>query len=379
MKYLFLPLVAGRESRIEKQVCPRNSYLLYLYVQQLTYRYSDMGRMSIVTRKRVVILWRSGYSLRDIQRRLREEETEVTLRSLQRLRHKFQRFHTVNDLAKRRKPRLLTKEMMNTIEQSLKSDDELTARKLKAKLAEEFHSLPNVSLATIKRCRKELGWVCTRPHYCQLIREANKEKRKKWYKIQLDNNEQFQNVVFTDECTVQLDHHGRLCFRKQKQSRSLKQRPKHPAKVHIWGGISMRGATRLVMFTGIMNAIKYGQILETGLVPFLRTCFPDGARLQQDNDPKHSSKYINRLFKFHNVYWWRTPPESPDLNPIENCWGSLKQYLRTSYKPTNLEELMDGIERFWLSLTPAICRKYIEHLHKVMPKVIEVNGNPSGY
>ena len=379
MKYLFLQLVAGRESRIEKQVCPRNSYLLYLYVQQLTYRYSDMGRMSIVTRKRVVILWRSGYSLRDIQRRLREEETEVTLRSLQRLRHKFQRFHTVNDLAKRRKPRLLTKEMMNTIEQSLKSDDELTARKLKAKLAEEFHSLPNVSLATIKRCRKELGWVCTRPHYCQLIREANKEKRKKWCKIQLDNNEQFQNVVFTDECTVQLDHHGRLCFRKQKQPRSLKQRPKHPAKVHIWGGISMRGATRLVMFTGIMNAIKYGQILETGLVPFLRTCFPDGARLQQDNDPKHSSKYINRLFKFHNVYWWRTPPESPDLNPIENCWGSLKQYLRTSYKPKNLEELMDGIERFWLSLTPAICRKYIEHLHKVMPKVIEVNGNPSGY
>ena len=141
----------------------------------------------------------------------------------------------------------------------------------------------------------------------------------------------------------------------------------------------MRGATRLVMFTGIMNAIKYGQILETGLVPFLRTCFPDDARLQQDNDPKHSSKYINRLFNFHNVYWWRTPPESPDLNPIENCWGSLKQYLRTSYKPTNLEELMDGIERFWLSLTPAICRKYIEHLHKVMPKVIEVNGNPSGY
>ena len=22
---------------------------------------------------------------------------------------------------------------------------------------------------------------------------------------------------------------------------------------------------------------------------------------------------------------------------------------------------------------------YVEHLHKVMPKVIEVNGNPSGY
>ena len=104
----------------------------------ITYRYSDMGRMSIVTRKKVILLWRSGYSLQDIRRRLREEETEVTLHSLQCLRLKFQSFHTINDLAKRRKPRLLIKEMMNTIEQSLKSDDELTARKLKAKLAGEF-------------------------------------------------------------------------------------------------------------------------------------------------------------------------------------------------------------------------------------------------
>ena len=172
--------------------------------------------------KKVILLWCSGYLLREIQQRLREEETEVTLRSLQRLRRKFQTFHTVHDLAKTRKPRLLTKEMMNATEESLKSDDELTARKLKTKLAGEFPNLPNISLATIKRCRKELGWVCTRPHYCQLIREANKEKKRRWCKIQFDNKERFENVVFTDECTVQLDHHGRLCFRKQKQPRALK-------------------------------------------------------------------------------------------------------------------------------------------------------------
>ena len=32
-----------------------------------------------------------------------------------------------------------------------------------------------------------------------------------------------------------------------------------------------RGATRLVIFTGNMNAIKYGKIIETGLVPFVKT------------------------------------------------------------------------------------------------------------
>ena len=251
-----------------------------------------MGCMNIAVRKKVIVLWSFGYSLKEIQRRLREEETEVTLRSLQRLCHKFESFHTVHDLAKTRKSKLVMKEMMNAIEQSLKNDDELTARKLRTKLAGDFPNLPNISLAKIKRCRKELGWVCTHPHYRQLIREANKEKRREWCKIQLDNKERLENEVFTDECTVQLDHHGRLCFCKQKQPRVLKQHPMHLAKVHIWGGISIRRATRLVMFTSNMNAVKYGQILETGLVPFIRAWFPDGAHLQQDNDPKHSSKYV---------------------------------------------------------------------------------------
>ena len=57
----------------------------------------------------------------------------------------------------------------------------------------------------------------------------------------------------------------------------------------------MRGATRLIMFKGNMNAITYGKIVEAGLVLFLKAVFPDGHRLQQDNDPKHRSKYIKRL------------------------------------------------------------------------------------
>lgn len=57
----------------------------------------------------------------------------------------------------------------------------------------------------------------------------------------------------------------------------------------------------------------------------------------------------------------------------------MKQYLRTMYKPRNLEELKAGIERFWISLTPDKCKRYINHLQKVMRKIVEVNGDPSGY
>ena len=94
-----------------------------------------------------------------------------------------------------------------------------------------------VSLDTIKRARREIGWVNTRPHYCQLIRDVNKVKRKEWCEEQLANKEKFKNVIFCDECTVQLEHHGRLCFRRRLQPRRLKGRSKHPAKIHIWGDI----------------------------------------------------------------------------------------------------------------------------------------------
>ena len=56
----------------------------------------------------------------------------------------------------------------------------------------------------------------------------------------MDANEQFDNVIFSDECTVQLDHHARLCFCKEREKRALKQQAKHPVKVHIWG-VSLRG------------------------------------------------------------------------------------------------------------------------------------------
>ena len=333
-----------------------------------------MARLSIANRKRVIILRRLGYSITDIQRNLKEEDVVITVRSLQRLCRKFKDKHTIQDLPRSCKTRKLSPEMVALLDDMLSDNDETTARQIHSHICENFTDL-DVSLATVRRVRKENGWVSTRPHYCQLIREVNKVKRTQWCQQQIDNKETFSNVVFTDECTVQLDHHGRICFRKKGKPRALKQRPKHPVKVHIWGGISNKGATR-VIFTGIMNAPRYAKILEESLVPFLRKYFPEGHRLQQDNDPKHCSKYIQAFFERNNIIWWKTPAESPDLNPIENVWGSLKQFLRSTY---NLNELRAGIEQFWFTLTPTVCSEYIRHLQKVMPKVIEVGGNPSGF
>ena len=237
----------------------------------------------------------------------------------------------------------------------------------------EFPDL-SVSLGTIKRARYELGWVVSNPKYCQLIRDANKENRIEWCKKMIEDAEQFGDVIFTDESSVMLDRHRRKCYCKKCEPRKLKARPKHPVKVHIWGGISKRGATSVAIFTGIMTATRYTKILDAALLPFVQDVFPSGYRFQQDNDPKHCARFTRDYFASNNVNWWPTPPESPDLNPIENVWGSLKEFLRNKYKPKNLDDLKKGIFQFWKTLTPSVCSRYIGHLHRVIPAVIEQNG-----
>ena len=51
-------------------------------------------------------------------------------------------------------------------------------------------------------------------------------------------------------------------------------RPKHPVKIHVWAGISWRGASGTIIFDGIMIAELYVRILEVALSPSAQTLYP---------------------------------------------------------------------------------------------------------
>ena len=150
----------------------------------------------------------------------------------------------------------------------------------------------NFSIRTVKRARYNIGWRKPGPRYCQIVREANRVKQLEFAIKCLEENEKFENVVFTDESSIWLTRHSKLCFRKIDQPGKMKPTSNHPFKVHVWAGISTKGATPILIFGGIMDRFFYvEEILCNTLQPFLSSTFPDNNfRFQQDNDPKHSSK-----------------------------------------------------------------------------------------
>ena len=193
----------------------------------------------------------------------------------------------------------------------MRKDGETTATQLSEILRQNCIS---ISLCTVLRCREQLGWTFRGSAYCQLIRNVNKQKRLEWALANRWNS--FEDVIFSDETSIQIETHRKRCYRKKGEAPKPKPRPKHPVKVHVWGGISMRGATTLFVFSGIMKAKFYTHILELSLIPFIQEVYSDGHKFMQDNDPKHCSRLARQFYEDNHINWWPTPPESPNLNRI---------------------------------------------------------------
>ena len=115
-----------------------------------------------------------------------------------------------------------------------------------------------------------------------------------------------------------------------------------------------------------MDRFLFTEILDRTFVPFIEKEFPDSHRFMQDNDPKHTSIYARDFIIENGINWWKTPAESPDLNPIENLWHELKEFSRREVKPRTKQELIDGILKFWEIVSIEKCNRYINHLDKVI-------------
>ena len=175
--------------------------------------YSDYVKL------RILFYYRKGHKAPTIYKRLRSEGLECTRESIHRFLKRYEIYRSIHRKPGSGRLSSITAVIKALVEQQMQTDDKTTAYQLHKLLTSLGYK---VSVRTVLRCRKALGWTFRGSAYCQLIRDVNKVKRLTCVRENL--NDTFDDVIWTDECTVQMESHRRFCCRKIGQPPKPKSR-----------------------------------------------------------------------------------------------------------------------------------------------------------
>ncbi|CAG2242661.1 unnamed protein product [Mytilus edulis] len=341
-----------------------------------------MGRVDDKIKQEIAVLRKSGNTIQAITGILRTRGHNISRHSVRYWLRAYDRGFIselgVHVQPKQRTFRKVSERDAELIKELIKSDFSMSSKQIhKALLADGA----NLSLSLTKIAIDAAGFTHSRPRYGQMVRRANRPKRVDFCQHLIDENDDFADIIFSDESSIQTFQNKTNYYREKDSAPMVHGKPKHPLKVHVWGAISRRGPSKLTIFEDIMEKEFFtNSILRDNLLSYVRVKFPDGHRFQQDNDPKHKSKMAKEFMNDNGINWWDIwPSESPDLNPIEMVWNQMKRHV-ARVDPKTKEELVDTLQTFWCEkMTVEQCNMYIDHIYKVAPVCVLMNGAATGH
>ena len=163
---------------------------------------------STYKKQRIIDLSQMGHKAPTICKLLLKENLTCTRKCV----HAFLKHYELSNTIERKPgsggPSKITREVKEIVQHQMCLDDETTAHQLYRVLQNHGY---RIHRRAILRCRTSLGWTFRGSAYCQLIRDVNKQKRLDW--TQLNMGDAFDDVIWTDETSIQLESHRRFCCR----------------------------------------------------------------------------------------------------------------------------------------------------------------------
>ena len=234
---------------------------------------------------------------------------------------------------------------------------------------------------TIRNRLKEFGvksYVCAKK---TLLDQRRKTLRLRFCQG-MQYFESWNRTIFVDESHFVSTRRGPKRILRERGARYAQENLNHintspRYTVSVFGMITWFGFGPLIRIIGTNDSVQYCDIL-TRCLPFIQFKFPhDDYFFTQDNVPIHVSNYTLSFIRdnFRGTIIDH-PPFSPDLNPIENVWGTIKEYLKFTSKPNSSDKLFDQVLSQWNQLKNNYA--YIQSLYSSMPNRIATCLNQSG-
>jgi transposase len=280
--------------------------------------------------------------------------------------NRFYKTGTIINIKQTGRKRKTTKEQDNKIVDEIKNNEKLKSNDL-LEIIENY----NISKRTICRRLSENGFVYGNYSKKSFLTEKHKLIRLNWAKEHIDFD--WTKVIFSDEMSIWKDRCTDKCWY-IKGNQKIKETLKHPIKVHIWGCITLGGFESYYLFKDNLNSDKYMEILFEHLVPI----YVNNFIFQQDNSPIHTSKKIKDFLDKSKIKTLKFPPNSPDLNPIENVWHLIKHYMSKITNLTN-ENFEEKINECCKKIDYSNIHNIVSSMHIRIQKIIRSNGNHIDY
>lgn len=281
------------------------------------------------------------------------------------------------------RPRSLTEHDERFIVREIKKNPRTSAPKLASELERRGTKVCN---NTVRNTFKKFGYNGRVARKKFWVSKTNRQKRLDFAKDHRLKKEDFWNqVIFSDESKYNIfgSDGRRTVWRKKNtemQPQNLVPTVKHGGgSVMVWGCMSAAGVGNLHFIEGIMDHKMYIRILKENLGPSAEKLGLQGSYIfQQDNDPKHTAANTRLWLLYNTPKQLKTPPQSPDINPIEHLWKILDDEIRKRHI-SNKKELKEALKEEWDKIPSSVTANLVNSMPRRLQAVIDAKGNPTKY